>query len=164
LIDKRSLGAIFALIAVVAVVSTARADDSIAVIVGKHPPHISLDRSNLEDIFLKRILVDDDRSALVPLNLASTDPIRLAFSVSLLGERPEALQRYWTERYFHGITPPYTVRSQESMLRYVADTPGAVGYVASCSVDDRVNVAARLPVPAEWASQIHRLCEKSGAE
>jgi ABC-type phosphate transport system substrate-binding protein len=147
LIDKRSLGAIFALIAVVAVVSTARADDSIAVIVGKHPPHISLDRSNLEDIFLKRILVDDDRSALVPLNLAS-----------------EALQRYWTERYFHGITPPYTVRSQESMLRYVADTPGAVGYVASCSVDDRVNVAARLPVPAEWASQIHRLCEKSGAE
>ncbi len=139
----------------------ARADDSIAVIVGKTPPHIAFDRSNLEDIFMRRIQVDDDRSSLVPLNLASTDPLRVAFSMSLLGKRPAALQRFWTEQYFHGISPPYTVRSQEAMLRFVADTPGAIGYVASCRVDGRVHAAAHLPVPAELTSQVHQLCEKA---
>lgn len=141
----------------------AHADDSIAVIVGKTLPHIAFDHSNLEDIFLKRIQVDDDRSALAPLNLAATDPLRVAFSISLLGKRPAALQRYWTERYFQGISPPYTVRSQEAMLRFVADTPGAIGYVMSCRVDGRVRVVAHLPVPAELANQIHPLCEKTEA-
>lgn len=137
----------------------APADDAIAVIVGKAPPHIAFDRANLEDIFLRRIQVDDERAALVPLNLSSTEPLRIAFSLSLLGERPEDLQRYWTERYFHGISPPYTVHSEESMLRFVADTPGAIGYVAACRVDGRVRVVARLPVPAELTDRIHQLCD-----
>lgn len=141
----------------------AQADD-IAIIVGKTPPHIAFDRDNLEDIFLKRIQVDDDRAALVPLNLASTNPLRVAFSLSLFGERPGALQRYWTERYFHGISPPYTVQSQEAMLRFVADTPGAIGYVVSCLADSRVRTIAHLPVPAELAGQIHALCEKAEAD
>ena len=115
---------------------------ALPVIVGNTPPHISLRTGRTcQDIFLKRIQVDDDRDALVPLNLAVHESLRVAFSLSLLGERPGAMQRYWTERYFHGISPPYTVRSQEAMLRFVADTPGAVGYVAACRVDDRVHVA-----------------------
>ena len=141
-----------------------RADGGIAVIIGKSPPHIAFDRANLEDIFLKRIRVDDDRAALVPFNLSSTNPLRVAFSLALLGERPTGLQRYWTERYFHGVSPPYTVRSQESMLRFVAETPGAVGYVASCRVDGRVRVVARLAVPADLADRVQRLCVRSDKE
>jgi hypothetical protein len=135
------------------------ADDSIAVIVGKSPPKIAFDHANLTDIFLKRIQVDDDRHAIVPLNLGSTDPLRITFSLSLLGERPGDRQRYWTERYFQGIAPPYTVNSQEAMLRYVADTAGAIGYVVSCQVDSRVHIAAHLPIPAEMTGPIHKLCE-----
>jgi hypothetical protein len=161
LADWRSLLSILALATGLAVAVLARADDSIAVIVGKSPPHIAFDRSTLEDIFLKRIQVDDDRAALVPLNLAPTDPVRVAFSLSLLGERPGAKQRYWTARYFQGISPPYTVHSQEAMLRFVAETPGAIGYIASCRVDGRVHAAAHLPVPAELVSQIHLICDKT---
>jgi len=136
-------------------------DETIAVITGPTSPAIVFDRSTLQDIFLKRIRVDDAHAALLPLNLSPTDPLRLAFSLSLLGERPEALQRYWTERYFHGISPPYSVRSQESMLRFVTETPGAIGYVVSCRVDSRVRVVARLSIPAELASQLHQLCDKT---
>jgi ABC-type phosphate transport system substrate-binding protein len=141
--------------------SMPRAEEAIAVITGLIPPSIGLDRSNLQDIFLKRIRVDDARAALVPLNLSPTHPIRMAFSLSLWGERPEAMQRYWTERYFHGISPPYSVDSQESMLRFVANTPGAIGYVLTCRVDSRVHVAAKLAIPAELATQILTLCNKS---
>ncbi|MGA9993162.1 MAG: hypothetical protein WBP86_12620 [Thiobacillaceae bacterium] len=138
----------------------ARGEDTIAVITAQTSPSIGFDRSNLQDIFLKRIRVDDAHAALIPLNLSPTDPLRVAFSLSLLGERPEAWQRYWTERYFHGISPPYSVRSQESMLRFVAETPGVIGYVVSCRVDARVRVVARLPIPAELAPRLHSLCEQ----
>ncbi len=152
---------LIALLAVcLSVALPARAADSIAVIVGKTPPDITFNRDNLEDIFLKRIQVDNSRAALTPINLAATDPIREALSLDLFGRKPEAMQRYWTERYFHGVTPPYTVRSQEAMLRFVETTPGAVGYVASCRVDDRVHVVAHLAIPSELASTILPLCSK----
>lgn len=138
------------------------AADQIAVIVGKQAPKISFSRANLVDIFLKRIQVDDRRASVVPLNLSPMNPLRVAFSVSLLGEKPSALQRYWTERYFHGVAPPYTVRSQESMLRFVAKTPGAIGYVLSCRVDNRVKVVARLPIPKGMSDQMQALCGHSG--
>jgi len=140
------------------------AADRIAVIVGKQAPQIAFSHANLVDIFLKRIQVDNRRASVVPLNLSPMNPLRVAFSLSLLGEKPSALQRYWTERYFHGVAPPYTVRSQESMLRFVAKTPGAIGYVLSCRVDDRVRVVARLPIPRDMSDQIQALCGHSSRQ
>ncbi|MDA8382906.1 MAG: hypothetical protein M0037_07590 [Betaproteobacteria bacterium] len=138
-------------------------EDTIAVIVGDAPPHIALDRSTLADIFLKRIEVDNDGKAIVPLNLSSTNPLRIAFSLALFGKGPQGLQRYWTERYFQGVSPPYTVASQESMLRFVARTPGAIGYVAACRADARTKVVARLPVPPALASVLRRLCGRGAS-
>ncbi|MDA8093778.1 MAG: hypothetical protein M0T84_07670 [Betaproteobacteria bacterium] len=137
--------------------------DTIAVIVGDAPPHIALDRSTLADIFLKRIEVDNDGKPIVPLNLSSTNPLRIAFSLALFGKGPQGLQRYWTERYFQGISPPYTVASQEAMLRFVARTPGAIGYIASCRADARVTVVARFPVPPALASEVRGLCRRGAS-
>lgn len=142
-------------------IGNAMADEYIAVIVGKNPPDIAYTRSNLTDIFLKRILVDDNRSGISAINLSSSNPLRAAFSLSLLGKRPDDLQQYWTEKYFLGVSPPYTVDSQESMLRFISSTSGAIGYVASCRVDDRVRVVAELPIPDEMASRIHELCDRA---
>jgi hypothetical protein len=133
-------------------------DEGIAVIVGPAAPVLSFDHLALRDVFLKRVVVDDRGVALVPLNLPAADPLRVAFTLALLGERPAFMQRYWNERYFHGVTPPYVVRSQEAMLRFVAETPGAVGYVAACKADGRVKVVARLPVPPEYAARLRDVC------
>ena len=92
-------------------------------------------------------------------HLPPDEAVREAFSQSVLGRRPGSLQRYWTEQYFHGISPPFVVRSPEAMLRFVAETPGAVGYLALCQVDKRVQVVARLPVPPELASRVRHVCE-----
>jgi hypothetical protein len=140
-------------------VGSATASEYIAVIVGKNPPDIAFTRSNLTDIFLKRILVDDKQSGVTAINLSSSNPLRTAFSLSLLGKRPDDLQQYWTEKYFLGVSPPYTVDSQESMLRFISSTSGSIGYVVSCRVDGRVHVVAELPVPVEMASRIHQLCD-----
>ncbi len=44
------------------------------------------------------------------------------------------------------------------MLRFVAATPGAVGYVMACRVDDRVHVLARFAVPPEYAKTLADDC------
>ena len=136
------------------------AEARISVVTGTTPPNLTLNREALRDIFLKRVVIDHSGSKLVPLNLPPEDPLRAAFSEALLGKPPDALQRYWNERYFQGVSPPYVVRSEEAMLRFIAETPGALGYVATCRVDKRARVVIELPVPAGLAAQIAALCRE----
>lgn len=103
------------------------------------------ERAELARIFKRRVRVDAAGQAIVPVNLPSTAPLRRVFSRLLLGATPEALDSYWNERYFHGISPPPVVASVEAMLRFVAVTPGAVGYVPACALDGRVQELARFP-------------------
>jgi ABC-type phosphate transport system substrate-binding protein len=133
-------------------------DTRIDVVTGPTPPAITLDHATLRDIFLKRIVIDNSGKALVPLNLAADDPLRVAFSRALMGKAPDSLQRFWNERYFQGVSPPYVLSSQEAMLRFIAETPGAIGYVASCRADERVRVVAELAVPPNLAPGIASLC------
>lgn len=139
------------------------AQPTIAVVAGADGPSMTFDAGNLRDIFLRRIVIDDAGQALVPVNLPAADPLRVAFSMTLLGKDPAALQRYWNERYFHGMSPPYVVASQEAVLRFVAETPGAIGYVASCQADRRVRVVARLPIPPGLRARIGDSCTPPAA-
>lgn len=120
-------------------------DGGIAVIVAPDHPLASLDRHGLAAIFKRRQRVTADGRALVPINLPADDPLRIAFSRAVLAQDPGALDGYWNERYFHGISPPHVVNSIEAMLRFVAATPGAIGYVPACRADARVRVLLFVP-------------------
>lgn len=141
--------------------SAAAEDEAIAVIVSETPPAIQADLLTLRDIFLKRISIDRRGQGLIPLNLPPDHRLRRAFSLALLGETPQNLQNYWNQRYFHGVSPPYVVNSEEAMVRFVAKTPGAIGYVAPCDVDHRVKEIALIPVPREMRGVIRELCKPS---
>lgn len=73
-----------------------------------------------------------------PVNLHAEHPLRLYFSKTVLGNLPNEQADYWNGLYFHGTTPPYSVQSEEAVLRYVASTKGAIGYVDACKLDERV--------------------------
>jgi ABC-type phosphate transport system substrate-binding protein len=73
-----------------------------------------------------------------PVNLHATHALRLQFSNTVLGSVPAKQIDYWNGLYYHGISPPYSVQSEEAVLRYVSDTKGAIGYVDACKVDARV--------------------------
>ncbi len=139
----------------------APADPGIAVIVARSGPELPIDLATLRDIYLKKIVVDRAGHMLVPVNLPSGNALRRAFSLSLLHETSEGLQNYWNERYFHGIRPPYVLGSQAAVLRFVSGTEGAIGYVASCRVNASVRAVLVLPVPADQAGVIDRLCAQS---
>jgi ABC-type phosphate transport system substrate-binding protein len=139
----------------------ARAGPGIAVIVSRDAPRRVLDRVTLSDIYLKKIFVDGAGNALIPVNLPPDDPLRRAFSLSLLGQTSDQLQGYWNERYFHGVRPPYVLGSPNAVIRFVAGTDGAIGYVAACQVDARVRALMVLPVPPSEREAVERLCAET---
>lgn len=79
-----------------------------------------------------------------PVNLPADNPLRMRFSNKVLGSLPSTQTDYWNEVYFHGVSPPYVVNSEEAVLRYVAETAGAIGYINVCNVDNRVKAIAWL--------------------
>lgn len=109
----------------------------IAVIVS--PGHSArLNADDLALIFSRKKLYWANGKKIHPVNLSSDNPLRRDFSQAMLGNMPEAQAEYWNGLYYHGISPPHVVNSQEAMLRFVAETRGAIGYVNACMVDSRV--------------------------
>jgi len=103
-------------------------------------------KDDLANIFRRRLRFSTAGETLVPVNLPLANPIRIAFSRSVYDLFPEDMEAYWNERYFHGVSPPHVVASVEAMLRFVAGTPNAIGYVLDCQVDDRVEVILRIAI------------------
>jgi hypothetical protein len=62
----------------------------------------------------------------------------------VLRETESRLADYWNRLYFRGILPPATLVSTESVRRYVASDPNAIGYVPDSEVDGSVRVLLRL--------------------
>ncbi len=92
-------------------------------------------------IFRRKQNYWSDGTRIQPVNLPPTHPLRRAFSQSILGHSPEAMEDYWREMYFHGVLPPYVLASEEAVILFVTSTPGAIGYVSTCLPDHRVDVA-----------------------
>lgn len=116
------------------------AEEPIAVIVA--PGHAKgVKKEDVTLIFKRKKLFWSDGSKAQPVNLPVSSLLRRAFSQAVLGATPEELEKYWNDLYFHGVSPPFVLSSEQAILRFVAETPGAVGYVPFCAVDARVEVA-----------------------
>lgn len=120
--------------------------DEIVVITARDSPISSLTIKAIRRIYRKETLIDGNGTKWVPVNLSTDHRIRQAFSLDLFNKRPEEMELYWNAQYFKGILPPHVVDSQEAMVSFVANTPGAIGYIAPCHLNDRIKIVARLEI------------------
>ena len=121
----------------------ALAAEEIVVIV--HPDRIvSLRTAEIAQIFLKQRRFWGNGDAIVPVNRDAGSPAREDFTRAIFRSDSRAQINYWNREYFRGVLPPITFASDESVLRFVASDPRAVGYVPASLVDDTVRVAARI--------------------
>lgn len=116
--------------------------ETLAVIVPRNHNLRQIDASELSLIFLRKKLYWADGKHIQAVNYAANNPLRRQFSLSILRSTPETQTDYWNGLYFHGISPPHVIDSQEAMLRFVADTAGAIGYIDACKLDNRVKALA----------------------
>ncbi len=99
---------------------------------------LKLSTNNLNLIYWRKQRFWPTGMRVKPVNLRSQNPLRIQFSQTILSSIPRTQVDYWNGQYFNGILPPYTVDSEEAVIRYVAQTKGAIGYINACNIDQRV--------------------------
>ncbi len=102
----------------------------VAVIVHQGPGVEEMEAAQVRRVFLLRQRFWTDGSAVVPVNLPASSPIREEFSERVLGQTTRELAGYWSDLYFHGTQPPRVLDSEEAVLLFVTRTPGSIGYVS----------------------------------
>lgn len=114
------------------------ANKPLAIIMGAKPIVSQINRGKLKLIYLRKQRYWPKGVPIKPVNLQSSSSLRQHFSKVVIGSAPNTQVQYWNGQYFNGILPPYVVNSEEAVMRYVANTKGAIGYVDACKLDKRV--------------------------
>lgn len=103
-----------------------------------------LGRAALARIFLRKQTLWSGGARVQPVNLPASHSARIAFSQAVLGDPPDAFEDFWRDQYFHGVLPPHVVASEDAVVRFVASTPGAIGYVSTCPKTEGVVVVMTI--------------------
>lgn len=111
-----------------------------------HPsvPNLSLSQAQSRGIFTGRISRWEDGSPIRVFVIPETFALHQEFAKQLLDLYPYQLRVAWNRIMYTGIGQgPVMVASEAEMLRQVAETPGAIGYISKVHSNDKVRA---LPV------------------
>jgi len=106
------------------------ADAGVRVIANPQVKGSQMSRAALTQIFLKQAAKWGDGSPAQPVDQSVKSPVRSVFSNRLLGRPVMDVQIYWQRRMSDGIVPPPVRTTDEDVVAFVAQTPGAIGYVS----------------------------------
>lgn len=129
------------LIAAAAIAAVAAAEETPFVLI-VHPANVvrELSHETVEKIYRRRERAWADGTPIVAINLPAGDPLREAFTETVLHTDPDSMATYWNRMYFQGVVPPIVLRSSAAVVAYVRATPGAIGYVPAGEATDGVAV------------------------
>jgi len=138
-----SRAAILAVVLLAAIeVVPAQAADFVVIV----HPHVAVNQLSLAE--LRRIYRKEKSEwpggqSIVPFDHAGSSDVRKAFCRKVLGATVSEVQNLWiNKRMTAGITGPRAFKSATLVKRFVANTPGGIGYIAPDEVDDTVKVVA----------------------
>jgi len=99
-----------------------------------HPdvPDLIVSKATLAKIFLRTRTRWDGGEKARPVDQATGSPLKASFARLILDRDLDALKAYWDQQVFAGKgVPPPEKPSDAAVVAYIADTPGAVGYISS---------------------------------
>lgn len=118
---------------------------AVAVIVHPDTPVEQLPQEDLLRVYLMEQTYWSDGTPIQLHDLRGKNDAKTVF-YDELGRQPRDLKRSWMRLILAGeASSPTTVATPAAMLRGVAETPGAIGYLPADQVDERVVVVAYLP-------------------
>jgi ABC-type phosphate transport system substrate-binding protein len=111
------------------------------VIVHSSNAETSLTKSEVSHLFLRKVTKWKDGHSVLPIDLVEGSPIRRSFSRAVHGRDVPAIKNYWQQQIFSGRgVPPREMDSEEEVVRLVAQTPGAIGYVSTATALRNVKI------------------------
>ena len=136
---------ILARLAVVLALFSVASGADVAVIAHRAVPIDILDRQRLLDVYTGDIRLWTDETAVVVLDLGPRGESRHTF-YKFLGKSPSRMKSIWMKNLLAGESkPPESMSTEDELLRKVAATPGAVGFVTRSKVTDEVKTLIVIP-------------------
>lgn len=121
----------------------AGADDTYRVVVNPGNPAVTVNRAELARLFMKKIPAWPNGTPVAVVDQPRTAAVRASFSKDVHNKDAEAVAAYWATQVYSGRdVPPPIKRSDDEVLEYVRQTPGAVGYVSADAPIQGVKVVA----------------------
>jgi len=103
-----------------------------------------ISNADLRAIFMGTRTRFADGSHAVPVTLKG-GPVHEVFLKNHVGEGPEEFRSQWRKVVFTGQgAMPKAFDSESALIEYLADTPGAVGYVSRISSQNRMKLLAAV--------------------
>ncbi len=119
--------------------------ESLLVIANDAVPVDSISAGDLASIYLIRTIRWGGGMAIVPVNREASSAARRSFSEEVVGQSPADLADYWNRLRFEGKRPPLVQTSDQAVIGFVHNVPGAIGYVSARVQISGVKVLLRLP-------------------
>jgi ABC-type phosphate transport system substrate-binding protein len=121
--------------------SLTQAEVTLAIIANRDVPLESITAEQATQIFLKQQQNWPNGRPAQPIDLREGSALRSDFYMRVSGRSQTQLRAYWARQTFTGMAlPPREALSSEEVARWVANTPGAIGYVLPKDVEGNVKV------------------------
>ena len=132
-------GMLLLLLVLVHSVPTALALDDVVVIGHRDLPSEPLTTHSVRAVFAMRQRSWPDGQAVRVFVLSDDDLLHIDFTKAVLGVFPHQLRLAWDRQVFSGSgQAPQRVANEIEMLRRVAATPGAIGYITRGALNEQV--------------------------
>ena len=117
-----------------------KSDSAIVVVANLATPDSALDRDAVLDFYTGDIKVWSDGSRVMLLDLDGHKELRDRF-FDYLGKSSSRMRSIWLKNMLSGEgQPPAAMKDEDELIRKVASTPGAIGFVTRDKVSDKVKV------------------------
>jgi ABC-type phosphate transport system substrate-binding protein len=99
------------------------------VVVNQANPVSSLTRTEVSNLFLRKVTKWSDGSAVHPVDLPNNSPVRAAFSREVHGKSVASISAFWQQQIFSGRDVPPSEKAEAELIVYLRNEPGAIGYL-----------------------------------
>jgi ABC-type phosphate transport system substrate-binding protein len=128
-----------ALLLLACLAAPVRAD---VVVIG-HPGLPRVDAATVQKIFTGRV-IEVTGIGVTAINMPAGTQAREHFLQALMEQNEEKYSAYWTVRRYIGKgAPPREITTSAEVIRYVQNTPGAIGYVEETDLRPGLNILLR---------------------
>jgi ABC-type phosphate transport system substrate-binding protein len=119
------------------------AQDSYKVIVNSSNSISSVNKTELANLFLKKVTKFSNGTTAQPVDQVESSAIREAFSNSVLKKSVAAVKSYWQQQLFSGAgVPPEEKKTDSDVIEFVKANDGAIGYVSAGASTGGVKVVS----------------------
>ncbi|MCP4348533.1 MAG: hypothetical protein GY795_23875 [Desulfobacterales bacterium] len=116
------------------------ASDDVIIICNKNVCDETLSRKDIKNIFLGRKTEWSNKQKIIFVTLKNKE-VHKVFLKEYVGKTPFQYTNYWKKQLFTGKgKPPKSFNTEESLMDYIANTDGAIGYLSSAPEKSKVKI------------------------